>query len=305
MRRVDAQGMAWRAAMSLQILANGLVSGLAIALLALSFQLVYLASRVFFFGLAGTYAVVPFIAFAVRASGGGWAVAVAAAAGAGVAINVLCEWANHAPLSRRGASGGAQLLSSLGVYLMLVQAVAMVWGNETKTLRQGVESVVRPGGVVVTGAQLWTAGVSVALLSGFALLLMRSNLGLRLRALSDNPTQFALLGYNVDHHRLLAFALSGLLAAASSLLTAYDVGFDPHSGLQAVLLAVVAVIVGGQGSFVGPVVGALLLGVARTQVIWFWSARWQEAVTFALLALVLLLRPRGLMGRATRLEATP
>ena len=80
-------------------------------------------------------------------------------------------------------------------------------------------------------------------------------------------------------------------------------GFDPNTGLHAVLLAVVAMIIGGRGSFVGPVVGGLLLGIVRAQVVWHWSARWQEAVTFAMLAFVRLLLPHVLLGQRTRLEA--
>lgn len=287
----------------MQLLVNGLVSGLGIALLAVAFQLVYLPTRVFFLGLAGVYSATPFLAYACRSAGASWGAAVVVATLGSVVLCLLCEWANHARLARRQASEGAQLLSSLGIYLVLVQAVAMIWGSDTKTLRSGLDSVIRPGGIAIAAGQVWTGGVAIALLLALALLLMRSGLGLRLRALSDNPTLVAFLGCNVAQHRLVAFGLSGVFAAAASIATAYDVGFDPHAGLHAVLLAVVAVIVGGQSSFAGPVVGALLLGLVRTQVAWHWSARWQEAVTFALLALVLLIRPRGLLGRTVRVEA--
>lgn len=289
----------------MQILINGLVSGSAIALLAMAFQAAYLPTRVFFIGLAGIYSAAPFVAHAVLTAGAGWGLAIGLAVLVSVALALLCEWANHAPLNRRRASDGAHLIASLGVYIVLVQIIAMIWGNDTKTLRSGLDSVSRWGGLVITGAQWMTLGVAALLLGGFSLFLMRSNLGLRLRALADNPIQFALFGYNVDHHRLLAFALAGFFGGASALVTAYDIGFDPHTGLHAVLLAVVAVIIGGQGTFTGPVVGALLLGLLRTQVVWHWSARWQEAVTFALLALVLFFRPQGLLGRKARLEATP
>jgi branched-chain amino acid transport system permease protein len=289
----------------MQIFVNGLISGSAIALLAVAFQVAYLPTRVFFVGLAGIYSFAPFLAHAVLVSGGGWPLAMLLTVGASIGLSVLLEWANHAPLARRQASVGAHLIASLGSYIVLVQIIAMIWGNDTKTLRTGLDAVTRWGGVVVTGAQWITFGVAVLLLSGFGVFLMRSDLGLRLRALADNPTQFALLGYNVDHHRLLAFALAGLFGAAAALVTAYDIGFDPHLGLHAVLLAVVAVIIGGQGSFIGPVLGAVLLGILRAQVVWHWSARWQEPVTFGLLGLVLLLRPQGLLGHKTRLEATP
>jgi branched-chain amino acid transport system permease protein len=179
----------------------------------------------------------------------------------------------------------------------------MIWGNDTKSLRIGLDSVVHLGNVIVTGAQWVTFGAGAALIAAFWALLMKSNLGLRLRALADNPIQFALFGYNIHLYRTFSFVVGGLLAAAASLVTAYDVGFDPHTGLHAVLLAVVAVIIGGRGSFVGPVLGGLLLGLVRAQVVWHWSARWQEAVTFAMLAAVLLLLPHGLLGRKARLEA--
>jgi branched-chain amino acid transport system permease protein len=287
----------------MQILINGLVSGMAIALLATAFQAVYLPTRVFFIGLAGVYSFAPYVALAVIGTGAGWFWAWAATLAVSVLLCVLCEWANHAPLARKRASDGAQLIASLGIYIILVQVVAMIWGNDTKTLRVGLDSVTRFSGVVVTGAQWLTLVGGAMLLGGFGILLHRSNLGLRLRAIADNPTMFALFGYNVDRHRLFAFSLCGVFVAAASTLTAYDLGFDPHAGLHAVLLAIVAVIIGGRGSFLGPILGGLLLGLLRAQVVWHLSARWQEAATFALLALFLLFRPQGLLGTKSRLEA--
>ncbi len=288
----------------MQILINGLISGSAIALLALAFQIVYLPTRVFFVALGGLYSAAPYLAMAVEGAGGmGLAVAVSIVGGVG--LSVFCEWANHARLARHGASDGAQLIASLGTYIVIVQVIAMIWGNDTKTLRMGLDATTEFGHyVVITGAQWITLVSGIVSMGGFALFLLRSNLGLRLRALADNPTQFALFGYNIDNHRLLAFALGGLFASISALTTAYDLGFDPYAGLHAVLLAVVAVIIGGQGSFWGAVLGALLLGLLRAEVVWYGSARWQDAATFALLGLFLLLRPQGLLGQKNRLEAT-
>jgi branched-chain amino acid transport system permease protein len=65
---------------------------------------------------------------------------------------------------------------------------------------------------------------------------------------------------------------------------------------------VVAVIIGGRTSFFGPIIGGLLLGFVRAEVVWQFSARWQEAFTYAILALFLLSRPRGIFSRTTRIE---
>jgi branched-chain amino acid transport system permease protein len=287
----------------MQILFNGVVSGMGIALLAVAFQSVYLPTRVFFIGLAGVYTCTPFIAYSVRSRGGGWVFAVGLSVLASVGLSVLCELASHARLARRQASEGSHLIVSLGIYIILVQAISLIWGNDTKTLSAGSDAATHLGQVVITNAQWITLVVAVLLLMLYVLFLSLSNLGLRLKALADNPVQFALLGYDVSRHRLLAFGVAGLFAAASALVTSYDNGFEPYSGMRAVLVAVVSVIIGGRASFIGPILGAVLLGLLRSQVIWHWSARWQEAVTFGLLALILLLRPRGLMGRKTRLEA--
>nr|VFJ77890.1 MAG: amino acid/amide ABC transporter membrane protein 1, HAAT family [Candidatus Kentron sp. FW] len=286
----------------MQILLNGLISGLAIALLAVAFQVVYLPTRVFFIGLAGLYALAPYVYLASEKSFAFWPISVILSTITIIFLAVAIEWANHAPLTRKRASEGAHLIASLGIYIVIVQIVAMIWGNDTQTLRTGLDFTLPLGDSILTGSQLLMLTVSCLLLAGFLLMLRVTGVGLRLRALADNPTQFALYGYNVDTHRLMAFALAGIFVTAASLLTAYDIGFDPHTGLHAVLLAVVAVIIGGRRSFVGPIVGGLLLGVIRAQVVWHLSARWQEAVTFALLALFLLLRPQGIFGHKGRVE---
>jgi branched-chain amino acid transport system permease protein len=156
---------------------------------------------------------------------------------------------------------------------------------------------------VLTQSQLLAAVVSSTILVAFYLWLQFSQLGLQFRALSDNPKEFALRGYDIQRLRLISFAISGFLGALSSLLVAYDIGFDPQGGLVALLLAVVATIIGGYQSFLGSTLGSLLLGLLRSQVVWFLSARWQEAVTFLLLVLFLFIRPNGILGQKTRLEA--
>lgn len=289
----------------MQILINGLISGAAIALLAVAFQAVYLPTKVFFIGLAGIYALAPFLTHSALSLGLGWYLSIGLTIAACALVSFLCGWLNHGPLTRRRASDSVHLIASLGSYIVLVQAIAMIWGNGSMRLRSEIGSTTHFGKVVVTGAQWLILGVSGGLLLAFAILLMYTDLGLRLRALADNPTMFALFGYNVSRHRVFAFIMSGIFASAASLISAYDLGFEPHGGLHAILLAVVAVIIGGQASFSGPVVGAVLLGVLRAQVVWHSSARWQEAATFGLLTLFLLLRPQGLLGRRTRLEAAP
>ncbi len=287
----------------MQIFVNGIITGLTIALLALAFSVVYLPTRVFHVALGGIYAAVPFIAWALLQWGWPWYIVITVATLTGVGLSFACEFINHAPLERKRASEGVHLVSSLGIYIIIVQAIALIWGNKIKVLRMGLDAVMAFGNIIITGAQILAAVVSVFMLALFYCWLRFSNLGLQFRAVADNPKELALRGYNIRRLRLVAFGMSGILCSGSALLVSYDIGFDPHGGLIALLLAIVAVIIGGRESFLGPVLGGILLGLVRSEVIWFLSARWQEGVTFLLLALFLLIRPNGLLGRKGRLEA--
>jgi branched-chain amino acid transport system permease protein len=144
--------------------------------------------------------------------------------------------------------------------------------------------------------------VALCITAGLFAWLLKANLGIELRALADNPMLVALLGRNIRVLRRMVFGLSGAVMATASIAQAWDVGFDPHIGLKAVLIGMVAMIIGGTGNFAGPFVGGILLGILRTQVVWFGSARWEEAVTFVLLALFLFFRPQGIFSRQARLE---
>ncbi|MEW8052324.1 MAG: branched-chain amino acid ABC transporter permease [Candidatus Thiodiazotropha sp.] len=289
--------------LELQIVVNGVISGMVLAVLALGFSIVYLPCRIFHIALGGIYAVTPFVAMTILSSGGGWPLALIGSVGAAVTIGLLCELLNHRPLEKRQASSGAQLIASLGVYIILVEVVAIIWGNEAQILRSGIDKTFAIGGLTLTLAQVLSGLLSTVLLAALFIWLRFTNMGLRLRALADNPVEFGLRGFNVDAHRLLAFGLSGLLAATAALLTAYDVGFEPHGGLHMLVLAIVAVLIGGRESFYGPVVGGVLLGVLRAVVVWYFSARWQDVATFVLLALFLYVQPHGICGRSGRLEA--
>lgn len=288
----------------LQILLNGLISGLVIALLGLAFTVASLPARVFHVALAGVYTAVPFVVWSMWKTTWHPVWGIVLALSVGTVVSVLCEALNHWRLQRRDAPEGLHLVSSLGISIMLVQVVAMVWGNETRVLREGIDQVVQFGDFRLTRSQIIAGAVSATLITGFAWWLHRSKLGLQFRALADNPIQLALFGYNIRTLRLLAFALSGLLASVAALLTSFDIGFDAHGGLHALLLGVVAVIVGGRGTWFGPLLAGIILGLCRAFVVWEFSARWQDAATFVILVAVLFLRPQGLLGRKTRLEAS-
>ncbi len=287
----------------MQILLNGTIQGLLISLLAIGFSIVYNSTGIIYVAQGAVYAISPFLLLSFLKFGMGIPFAVFFTFVITILLSMSFEKINHWPLYKKEASPLIQLISSLGIYIIIVQIIAIIWGNETKVLRTGVDTVVHFGGVILTKSQIIGGATGLLFILLFLLLLKTSDTGLMLIALSDNPIQLSLLGHDIAKLRLLAFGLSGLFTTTAATLTALDVGFDPQGGLSAVLIAIVATIIGGKGSFAGPVICGVLLGIARSQVVWYTSARWEDALTFLLLVLFLLFRPQGILGSKARVEA--
>lgn len=286
----------------MQILLNGLMQGVLFGTVGVAFALVYRTTKVFHVALGGICAIVPYVVLTAIAYGlPAWVSALLAIVSA-AALGILIEECIHWPFSRKRAPTEIHLIGSLGAYLVFVQCIALIWGSETRVLRAGADRTWEMLGISFARMQL--VGSLSALLGSLALLvwLSRAGRGLQLRALADNPVLVALLGRDVRMLRRWVFGLSGGLAAIMALAQAWDVGFDPHLGLNIVLTGMVAMIIGGGGSLAGPLIGGVLLGIVQACVIWFGEARWEEAVTFALLALFLFVRPQGIFSRRLRLE---
>lgn len=286
-----------------QILANGLVQGLNIALLGLAFNLVFASARLFHMAFAAVYALPPFVLLGAMLAGWPWWAGVVLAIAAGAGLSILCEVLNHSPLERTQASPALHLIASTGTFIVVIQCIAMIWGSQARSLHPGAHDAFPIWGALLARSQLLNTAVCVSLLIGVYAIFGHTRLGIHFRTLAANPTELALVGVNVRRVRMLLFTISGTLAATASLLNAYDVGFDPYVGLPALLLAVVSTIIGGRSALLGPALGGVLLGVLRSLVVWYLSPQWQDAVTFLLLAVFLTVRPIGLLGRPLRLEA--
>jgi len=286
-----------------QLLANGFVTGCAYALVALGFALIYNTTRIFHIAHGAVYAVAAYLFYSFYVL---WGIPLIGAAfltvvGATV-LGVLIDEVIHVPLDEQDSSMLIHLLSSLGLYIALVNVIAIFYGNQTTVLSSGVGTTYSVGGVILTQIQVATVVVAVVLFIGLVVLLRKTRLGQQLRAMRDDPELISVMGLNPRTLRRVVFGLGSALAAVAAILLGLDVGIDPHIGLAAVLNGAVAVIIGGIGLFEGAAVGALVLGLLQSVAVWQASARWQEAVTFGVLILFLLFRPQGILGKQRRVE---
>lgn len=289
--------------MLIQLLANGLVSGCLYALIALGFALIYNATRTFHLAHGAVYTASAYFlyVFLILLKWPLW-LALLISAGFTLLLGMAMEYLIYAPLKKRNASLLIALISSIGAYTVIINLIAMVFGNETKILRPGIEVTYTIGNIILTRIQLAEVIVFLIITPVVIYLLKKTSWGKSVRAVSDHPQLASVMGIKLSHVRYSVFAVGSVLAGIAAMLSGLDTGMDPYVGMPMFLIAAVAMIVGGVGTFAGAVVGAFLIGVVESLVIWQISARWVEAITFVILILFLIFKPEGLLGKRKRIE---
>lgn len=287
--------------MILQFLINGLITGILYSLLAIGFALVYNTTKIFHIAAAALYVVAAY-AFYFFVNSLGWPIIWAAIAAITVTmvVSLLTEYTVYRPLKRRKASLNVAMIASIGMMTGIVNLIALTFGNETKVIVNTIQPIFAFGQFIVTTPQMYQLTIGTTALAIFAIFMGRSSLGLRLRALSTDDVLYETLGYRMRHMRTTVFLLSGAFIALASCLTVHDVGLDPHMGMNVLINAMVAMIVGGVGRFSTPILGGLLLGILQSIIVFHFASNWQPAITFLLLLCFLFVRPQGIAGYKQR-----
>ena len=288
--------------MLLQFLINGLIIGSIYAIVSLGFALVYNTTRIFHFAYASLYMIAPYFMFTFFITlSFNLLVSIFIALLLTMVLGVIIEISVYKPLDKKKASHNVMMISSIGVMIILINSVALFYGNETKTINKGVFESINLGNLILTVPQIIQFSISIGLILLFLFFLKKSRFGISARAMRDNVVLCTLFKMNIHFFRLKVFLFSSLLVGIGSILIAWDVGMNPYVGMPMFLNAVVALIVGGIGKFHTPIIGGLILGLLQSIVIWQFSANWQNAVTFTVLLIFLIFRPQGLYGEKFRL----
>jgi branched-chain amino acid transport system permease protein len=156
------------------------------------------------------------------------------------------------------------------------------------------------GNVIITMPQMWQLLVGGVVVAAFILFIGKTSLGIRLRALSADSVLYESLGYNISRTRTLVFLMSGAFIAIGSCLTVYDIGLEPHLGMNVLINAMVAMILGGMGRFGTCALGGITLGLLQAVTEYYFSANWLNAITFVMLLFLLFFRPQGIAGYKQR-----
>ncbi len=279
-------------------LVYGLIKGFLYALLAVGFCLVYKTTRIFniAYGFVYTSAAYFALLFLVKLS-----MAVPLAIGLSLLFTCAVGWCMeklvYFPLKVKGSSAGVYLVSSIGVYVIGINTIALIFGSRSQILTSEAEQTFTIHNTVLTGIQIFQFFFSLILLFGFFWLLKKFKLGKKITALSNDAELFKIFGWNEKSVRISIFIFSSLFAGAASLLLAFDVGMTPYVGMNALLIGAVSMIVGGVKNIIGAAIAGICLGITQNLVVWLTSARWEQAVTFCILILYLLLFRKKILGK--------
>ncbi len=287
----------------IQYLINGISIGSVYAIIALGYTMVYGIAKMLNFAHGDVIMVGAYISFCVTNYLGLPAiVSIVVAMGVCVVLGVLIEGLAYRPL--RGTSSLTVLITAIGVSYFLQNAAQLIWGTAPKNFTSVV--TMKPihlfdGQLVITGEVLLTVVVSAAVMAFLTLFTSRTQMGKAMRAVSEDRDAAQLMGINVNQTISTTFAIGSALAAVAGVLLCSTVPtLQPTTGSMPGIRAFTAAVIGGIGSIPGAMVGGLALGVIETFSKKYISTDFSDAIVFAVLILILLVKPAGLLGKQTQ-----
>ena len=199
------------------------------------------------------------------------------------------------------------LLASFGVFLFIQSVIQGIYGAGVVSLLQGpmrdghnVTLVGHAFYFVVTPVQVLIVSASWLLAGTTAAFVRYTRLGKAIRAVADDLVGANIVGIHAERIIAVVFFLGSVLAGAAGILISLETDIVPSMGLNAVMKAIIASIVGGIGSIPGALLGGLFLGLVENMATFLIRAQWKDTVAFAVLVIFLAIRPAGLLGGRQR-----
>jgi branched-chain amino acid transport system permease protein len=273
---------------------NGLIIGAFYVLMALGLSLILNLSNVINFAHGGFLVIGGYIAYTLTPYVGFWGALLIAPVLTAL-IGLVVERVLIRPLYGRDPL--YSLLLTFGLAFMIEDGTRAIWGAQGKpvTIPAVLARPLTPELFFITGYRLFMVVAAVAVIALLFAILRYTRLGVRIRAGTLDLETVSAMGVNIHALRSLNFAAGVFLAGLSGVLAAGQLGLEPTMGTGLLMPSFVAIIVGGVGSLTGTLIGGLLIGLASGVTAVFLPAA-SEAVIYVLMALILLLRPRGLLG---------
>lgn len=285
----------------LSYLINGISLGSVYAIIALGYTMVYGIAKMLNFAHGDVIMVGGYVTLTLMMNSGVHPmVAVLAAIVVCTVLGVVIERVAYRPL-RNAASPLAVLITAIGVSYLLQNVVLLIFGSSPKSFQSviGLPDLKLAGGsLVITAETIVTIVSCIVIMVCLITFVNKSKPGQAMLAVSEDKGAAQLMGINVNQTIAMTFAIgSGLAAIAGVLLCSSYPSLSPYTGSMPGIKAFVAAVFGGIGSIPGALIGGILLGVIEILGKAYISSQLADAIVFAVLIVVLLVKPTGLFGK--------
>jgi branched-chain amino acid transport system permease protein len=282
----------------LQLLVNGLETGCALGVVAISFSLIYATTKIFHVAHAGIYTMGGYLAWWLVTHGTPSVVALLLAIAACAAGGALIQSQLYARLERRRATHLVILIASLGTLAVMQNIIAAVFTpNILQFPIPWAANVLALGGDVrLTWAQLLTIAVSLAAYVGVMWFAHYTILGKRIRAVASNPFLAQITRLQPQSVYVIVVAIASAIVALPGVLVPLDLGLQPYGGITPLLTATIAMIAGGVGSITGAFVLSIAIAELQNLSLLVMPGEWSIGITFFIFVIFMLFRPTGLFA---------
>ena len=282
----------------IQFLVGGISLGSIYGLIALGYTMVYGIAKMLNFAHGDVIMVGGFTAFTIVSTmGKSPLVAIIVSIIVCTLLGVIIEKIAYKPL--RNASSLSVLITAIGVSYFLQNLALLIFGSNSRQFKSLVPNyALQAGSVVITGEVIVTIVVSLIIIIAVTLFIKKTKTGIDMLAVSDDKGAAELMGINVNRTISITFAIGSALAAVAAVLlcSAYP-QISAYTGQMPGIKAFTAAVFGGIGSIPGAMIGGILLGVIENLSKAYISPQLADAIVFAVLIVVLLVKPTGILGK--------
>ena len=284
----------------LQLLVNGLVTGCALGVVAISFSLVYATTKIFHVAHAGVYTMAGYLAWSLVTHGVPAVLAFLIAIAACALTGALIQGVLYAQLEKRRATPLVILIASLGMLAVMQNIIAAVYTPNILQfpLTWSSRVVVLGGSVRLTWTQILTIIVNLAAYAGVIWFAQYTLLGKRIRAVAANPFLAEITRLRPRWVYVVVVSIASAVVAVPGVLVPLDLGLQPYGGITPLLTATIAMIAGGVGSITGAFVLSIVIAELQNMSLLFIPGEWSIGITFFIFVIFMLFRPTGLFAAA-------
>ncbi|HNW05828.1 MAG TPA: branched-chain amino acid ABC transporter permease [archaeon] len=284
--------------MFLQLLINGLIAGAIYALVACGFSLIYSTNKFVHFAHGAIIVASGYLLFTFfNVIGINFYLSIFLTIIGGGLLGYLSNLLIYERLREKKASASILLIASIALLILIESLILMIFGADLKIILPFRYNSISFLGAVITPLQIAIIVSSLVLFALLFLLMKKTELGKKLRAVSESGTLVEMLGISSKKLFTYSFVIGSALGAIAGIFVALEYNLEPTMGSNLMVKGFTGAIVGGITSVPGSILGSFLLGTIENFGVWFLPSGYKDAIAFMLLFAFLLFRPSGILGK--------